>query len=120
MPIVIKGATEFSNALKAIATSIKNQAISDALQEAGNQVVQQAQSRAPVLTGFLRDNIKITESTNEHVVVTSEAEYSIYVEEGTYKMVARPFMLPAAQEIENTFPDILTAKIRMAISERLH
>lgn len=120
MPIIIKGLTEFNAALNGIKTSINDTAIAQALKEAGTQLVQQAQSRAPVATGFLRDNIKITEEAADRVVVTSEAEYSIYVEEGTYKMPARPFMMPSAQEIENTFPSIMGAKIKTAITEHLH
>jgi HK97 gp10 family phage protein len=57
----------------------------------GEEMVQQMQAKAPVDTGFLRDSIRVQEASAERLTVVSEAEYSAYVEFGTYKMSAQPF-----------------------------
>lgn len=58
-----------------------------------------AQSNAPVRTGFLKSNIHVlpVEKKTDQVIgtVKSDADYSSFVEFGTYKMSAKPFMRPA-------------------------
>lgn len=58
-----------------------------------------AQSIAPVRTGFLKANIHVepVEKKKDQVIgtVKSDADYSSFVEFGTYKMSAEPFMRPA-------------------------
>lgn len=58
-----------------------------------------AQSNAPVRTGFLKSNIHVepVEKKTDQVIgtVKSDADYSSFVEFGTYKMSAEPFMRPA-------------------------
>lgn len=60
-----------------------------------------AQSNAPVRTGFLKSNIDVepVEKKTDQVIgtVTSDADYSSYVEFGTFKMSAQPFMRPAVK-----------------------
>lgn len=53
---------------------------------------------APVDTGFMRDHLTQTEEASEdslRSVVTSEADYSVYVEYGTVNQDAQPFFTPA-------------------------
>lgn len=58
-----------------------------------------AQSNAPVRTGFLKSNIHVepVEKKTDQVIgtVKSDADYSSFVENGTFKMAAEPFMRPA-------------------------
>ena len=58
-----------------------------------------AQSNAPVRTGFLKSNIHVepVEKKTDQVIGTikSDADYSSFVEFGTFKMSAQPFMRPA-------------------------
>lgn len=58
-----------------------------------------AQSNAPVRTGFLKHNIHVlpVEKKTDQVLGTikSDADYSSFVENGTFKMAAEPFMRPA-------------------------
>lgn len=58
-----------------------------------------AQSIAPVRTGFLKSNIHVepVEKKTDQVIgtVKSDADYSSFVENGTFKMAAEPFMRPA-------------------------
>lgn len=60
---------------------------------------ERAQSNAPVRTGFLKSNIHVepVEKKTDQVIgtVKSDADYSSFVEFGTFKMSAEPFMRPA-------------------------
>lgn len=48
-------------------------------------------------TGHLRRNITVTQIGPLHVRVSSNAHYSAFLEFGTSRMAARPFMGPAAR-----------------------
>lgn len=55
-----------------------------------------AKRGAPVDTGFMRNNIHASwSSSGLRGVVTSHANYSFFVEFGTRKAPAQPFMFPA-------------------------
>ena len=72
--------------------------IADTLNEGADSCVSLAQQLSPVDTGFMRDNIKQTETasaSNLKAVMESEADYSAFVEYGTINMEAQPFFTPA-------------------------
>jgi HK97 gp10 family phage protein len=72
--------------------------IAETLNEGADSAVSLAQQLAPVDTGYMRDNIKQTDqATAEHLrsEITSEADYSVFVEYGTVNMDAQPFFTPA-------------------------
>ena len=54
----------------------------------------EAERLAPVRTGELKSQITVIEGVNQTEIV-SQANYSLFVEFGTIKMAARPFMRPA-------------------------
>lgn len=55
-----------------------------------------ARSRAPVATGFLRSTIEsVSIESGKSAEVFVGASYAAFVEYGTYKMAARPFLSPA-------------------------
>jgi HK97 gp10 family phage protein len=56
-----------------------------------------AREKAPVDTGFLRDHIKALHFA-KHSRVDATAKYSGYLEFGTYRMKAQPFLRPAIRE----------------------
>lgn len=73
------------------------------LQELGRAVSGDARRYAPVRTGALRDSIQdeIVPDDNPFkvcLVVFSDEEHSIYVEMGTSKMVAQPYLRPAVEQ----------------------
>lgn len=109
MPIEMEGLEEFTSRLDEAADTL-SQAIAEALQSAGDAFVDSAQGMAPVDTGFLRDNIEITESSDTEIVIVSQAEYSGFQEFGTRKMQAQPYFFQAAdtamQEMENSLSNI--------------
>lgn len=71
-----------------------------AVKKYADEVVRRARMYAPVDTGYLRSSIQavsITAGKEAEVVVG--AYYGAYVEYGTYKMTARPFLYPAMTEV---------------------
>ncbi len=62
-----------------------------------------AKRRAPVDTGALRSSIQSRFPTKLTGEVTVGVNYAIYVEYGTYKMRAQPFLAPALREVESAF-----------------
>lgn len=65
-------------------------------------VAQDARDNAPRLTGRLADGIKADPATADKVRISAHTEdapsgpYSVYVELGTSKQAAQPFLAPAA------------------------
>ncbi|WP_417374140.1 HK97-gp10 family putative phage morphogenesis protein [Glutamicibacter protophormiae] len=67
-----------------------------------------AKTLAPVDTGFLRGSIKTSDlrtvsKDNPSAEVRTSANYATYLEFGTSRMAARPFMSPAAAKHEPAF-----------------
>ena len=61
-----------------------------------------------VRTGRLRNSITYAVDTNEPAVyIGSNVEYAPYVELGTSKMRARPFLKPAAENYGEEYMDLL-------------
>jgi len=81
-----------------------------ALQIAAQIVLDVAQSLCPVDTGNLRDSAYMKASGND-VEFGFEAIYASYVEFGTYKMEAQPYLRPAIDgtmgEVEQALADYL-------------
>lgn len=67
------------------------------LEDVGKEVRDRAKELCPVDTGNLRDSIEY-EAAEESVSVYSDVEYAAYVELGTYKMAAQPYLRPALEE----------------------
>lgn len=67
----------------------------NALQITGKEMKADAKLRCPVITGFLKSTIfaKLIEPLRLHMGAT--ADYAIYVELGTHKTPARPFIRPS-------------------------
>lgn len=109
MPIELDGLDEATSRLDQASDTL-SQGIADALNAAGDAFVESAQAAAPVDTGYLRDHIMITSSSNTEVIIESEADYSLFVEEGTWKMDAQPFFFQAAdaaiRELEQSISNI--------------
>ncbi len=62
--------------------------------ECGLAIEAQAKALAPVDTGRLRDSLATAVGSNE-VIVGTNVEYAPYVEYGTSRSVAQPFLRPA-------------------------
>lgn len=77
-----------------------------AVKETADKVVREARTRAPVQTGYLRSSIHAESKTlGKEAEVHVDAPYAPFVEFGTYKMGARPFLYPAVQKYADEFVD---------------
>jgi HK97 gp10 family phage protein len=59
----------------------------------------QAKASAPVDTGFLRSSIQAVKQALFSWIVGVTAAYGNYVEMGTYKAPAQPYLMPAFQKV---------------------
>lgn len=100
MGIQLEGMQELLSRLGRIGAEAE-QVKKDALQ-AGAEVVQQAASeKAPKRTGALAENIVISDITEDGTVDIGpdrDRFYGFFLEFGTSKMAARPFLQPAFEE----------------------
>ena len=73
------------------------------------EVLREAQQKAPVDTGALRANADVnTKYAGDGIVnVEFHQEYAPYVELGTYKMAARPFLTPAVEAGEKKLVSLI-------------
>ena len=67
------------------------------LEEVAEFIKERARQLAPVLTGQLRDSIDVLVQDWGFLVVAG-VEYAQFVEFGTVRMAAHPFLTPAIQE----------------------
>jgi hypothetical protein len=91
MKITTKGVTGAVPLLNEFTINLPRVLGAKPLDEYINITESNMQSLAPVRTGFLRANIQSYRIDQQTVAVTSGAPYSGYVDQGTYRMGARPF-----------------------------
>ena len=65
-----------------------------AVRESADRVVETAKSTVPVVTGHLQGSIG-NKVSGKNAEIFATAEYAAYVEYGTYKMAAQPYLAPA-------------------------
>ena len=83
-------------------------AIDRALEEIGLAAEGYAKRACPVDTGNLRNSIThAVEGSEDAVYVGTNMEYAPYVEMGTRRTAAQPFLRPAATEHGSTYRSIL-------------
>jgi HK97 gp10 family phage protein len=116
MPVTVRGVDETIALLKKWEAEVVALCKSE-LEVAADLLIQKAQSKARVDTGYMRDNIQVVEQSANKITVGSTADYSIFNEEGTRYMSPQPFMLPSAMEVEQEFIGRLGEKIRASCSQ---
>jgi len=83
------------------------------IKAAAFHILGEARKRAPVATGALRDNSEVINGDG-YTNVEFRQEYAAYVELGTHKMAAQPFLTPAveaeAKLLEKRLKDELITK----------
>ena len=87
------------------------QATARGLEKIGLTAEGYAKAKAPVDTGRLRNSITHEVDGND-VYIGSNVEYAPYVELGTSKQKAQPFLKPAATEHSRTYRAILEAEYK--------
>jgi HK97 gp10 family phage protein len=93
-------------------------AIAAGVERAADAIVDIAQDLVPVDTGALRDSIHAAptdDPTHWQVIAGDDAvDYAIWVEWGTSKAAAQPFLTPASQQVDAVAE--IEAEIRKLIS----
>lgn len=95
MPAVIAGMSRLKEQLNQVGL----QFTVDDLAEGALVIAVEAENNCPVDTGFLRSTVFV-QKTSDDVEIGFSAEYASYVEFGTYKMAAQPFLRPAIDNAE--------------------
>lgn len=90
MRIETRGFMGGGKALQDLGREIGLYGLPETIPPAAAKTVQVQKSLAPIRTGFLVNNIGYT-ANGKQVHFFSRARYSMYVENGTWKMPARPF-----------------------------
>lgn len=103
----LEGVDEILNKLQSIGSNV-GKLENKALRNAADPVLQDAKGSAPVRTGKLKKGLKITRVKKKegvkYILVgvdrgdNSEIFYGKFIEFGTSKMTARPFLGPAYQK----------------------
>lgn len=102
MSISVRVDTTKINELLATIPGNKNKAV----REAANYILGEARTLAPVRTGHLRSNSEV-EGDGGNSLIKFNAEYAAYVELGTRKMAAQPFLTPAVNRGEKRLIELL-------------
>lgn len=104
------------NKLPAIAAAIRPLLVA-CVKKAAFDIEAEAKTRVPVDTGATKNSIQAApEGDDLHYQIAPGTEYSIYLEYGTYKMAARPYMQPAADHVGPAFTAAIEAALRDASS----
>lgn len=115
-PIVIEGMAQLQRAV--VMTAAKARAAAEkAVAEEVAEVGDDARSTAPEKTGALRAGIKQRAGGLEGEVEAT-ARHSTFVEHGTFKDTAQPYMGPAAERSRKRFPARAGALIKAAVETR--
>lgn len=89
---------------KALTKRLNMDAVKRVVKQNGAELQEKSQQKAPVDTGHLKDSIGIElEDGGMTAVVEPTAEYAAYVELGTRKMEAQPYLKPAWEEQKEQF-----------------
>lgn len=109
------GLSEMIESLKAWRDKVQTDAI-PAIQQRWIEIVQNAAvDTVPVDTGFLQNSIHPEQDSSTTVSVVADAPYAGFVEFGTSKMRAQPYLEPAAAEAESQIEDIMIEELGNAM-----
>lgn len=103
----MRGLTEFINFTEQLSRDVEDQA-KDIVKQATLQTERNAKQLAPVDTGYMRNSISSSFTHGGLVgTVTANAEYALFVEFGTTRQPAQPFMFPSFhQNIQQFINDL--------------
>lgn len=91
------------NKIPALIASVEANARTAVMKHA-DKIASDARSRAPVRTGYLRSSIRsVSVAAGKQADIVVGADYGRFVEYGTYKMAAQPFLNPALEADKAAF-----------------
>lgn len=128
--IVIKNLDEVVNLLKSLDPKVAKPAMRKAMRKGCKVFQKQAQSLCPVRTGALRDSlvvragkrsrrffsVNVTTGNDKDRQFSGETFYGAFVEMGTSKRPATPFLRPAFDEKQAQVQDIVRNELANALN----
>ena len=104
-------ATQAIKGINAILTGIPK-AMGRTLERAAQEVVAGAQDIVPVDTGALKASIKVSESSKNYIIISAgdndRVHYAAYVEFGTSRQSAQPYIGPQADKMNSRLSQIFS------------
>ncbi len=76
-------------------SAVIQEAVHAKMEDAATVGLQVAENLAAVDTGFMKSRLDV-EVTDTQIILTDDADYAVFVELGTSKMAAQPFLVPGA------------------------
>lgn len=113
----VTGAKEIIARLGDVDASARD-GLSDGLAEAAESLRREARSAAPVRSGKLRDSIAVAGDALPGFAVTARAPYARFVEFGTRKVPARPFLMPALLRLRRALVQRVAETLSRAMGRR--
>jgi HK97 gp10 family phage protein len=102
-----------SNNIEKISQEIRER-VASLVAKTAEDIVADAKRNAPVRTGFLRNSIESDVDRKGNAsfsritaTIRVKASYGIFVEIGTRKMAAQPFLIPAVESSRQAFLDAM-------------
>ena len=83
-----------------------------ALEIIGGKAESYAKALCPVDTGRLRNSITHQQYDKDTEIIGTNVEYAPYVELGTHRMAARPYLRPAAEEHGDEYKQVIINELR--------
>lgn len=120
MAVRIEGLDELEKQFDRLIDTSKKKVMQKALNAAAAPIKKEAKAKAPMKTGLLKKSIrskqmKHTEKPSVGIYVAGKAYYWWFIENGTSKMAAAPFLRPAVdakyEEGVNKFKEKLKVEI---------
>jgi HK97 gp10 family phage protein len=100
-----------SNRLPQVPAQVRT-LLSQEVAKAAHEIEARSKALAPVKTGLLRRSIHTVMAANgQSATVGPSVEYGAYVEFGTRRMGARPYMRPAAEQVLPQFAAAVKAAL---------
>ena len=85
---------DFNMKIALIADMVKDDKLVSAMMEGGKLIETACKEYCPVDTGLLQSSIQTEAAGSREVDIAPHTDYAAYVEFGTYKMDAQPYMGP--------------------------
>jgi len=119
MKVKIEGINELEKLLKKIESSLREETMEKALLAAAEPIRAAASEKAPHRTGKLKENIISEINEKEKMTVdvgpNRDGFYGQFIEFGTSKMSAKPFLRPAFDGKKGTAQKIFETTIRALV-----
>ena len=104
----------FDKMLQDLPSKLSKEA-NESAREGALDVVRESKRIVAVDTGFLKESIFVRELDYNNFEIIAAAPYAGYIEYGTYKMVARPFIRPALFRFSGTWKKKILDRFERAI-----